>query len=238
MTAGFSILIVAFCLVADPYEIWHIYPSQGFNLYSVKGENIERLTKPLNFIFHHKNSQAVIFGTSRSDYALNPKTWEFLTNNETYNFAVTSATIYEQRRYLEHALANDFEIKEVILCVDFFTFFDNQKHQQKKIMPGFDDEQICKSLPTLENLQKIIFSWEAVKDSVLNVRHNFSQSPKFSCHDFNGKFSEDYISYHYGDNEKNFLNILRMWRKDIDFDGAFLYEDATKDFQKIVELCE
>ena len=98
MTAVFSVLTVAFCLIADPYEIWHIYSRQGFNLYSVKGENIERLTKPLNFILHHKDAQTIIIGTSRADLSLESETWKSLTGNETYNFGVTSATIYEQKR--------------------------------------------------------------------------------------------------------------------------------------------
>ena len=72
-------VIVTLCVVADPYEIWHIYSRQGFNLYSVKGKNIERLTKPLNFILHHKNSETIIFGSSRADFALNPTFWENLT---------------------------------------------------------------------------------------------------------------------------------------------------------------
>ena len=236
ITAVFSILTVAFCLVTDPYEIWNIYSRQGFNLYAFKGENTERLTKPLSFILHHKNTQTIIIGTSRPDLALNPETWKNLTGNETYNFGVTSATIYEQRRYIEHIFSNGENIEEVILCVDFFNFIDNPQHQQLKCNPGFDDEQIGKSFPTLTNLQKTIFSWDAVKDGFLTVQNNFNEQTNYPCHELNGKFSEEYLNKSY--NRKDvFLDILYIWKKNINFADAYIYEESFKYFQQMVELC-
>lgn len=232
-----SIAIAALCAVADPYEVWHIYARQGFNLYSVKGELIERLTKPLNFILHQTDSQAVILGSSRADFALSPKLWEDLTGRKTYNFAVTSAITYEMRRYVEFAAANDKNLQEIILCVDFFAFVDNPSHDILKIIPYTDEKNFEDSLPSLENLQKILFSWNAIKDSFTNCRYNLEQSPDFLCHDLDGKFSEKYIVYHYNKPNSSFMGILDSWNNSIDFSTVALKDTAFKDFQKIVELC-
>ena len=135
---GISFVIVSFCILADPYEVWHVYSRQGFNLYSVKAKDVTRLNKPMNFIFHHKNAQALILGSSRPDIALDPKIYQSLTDNDTYNFSVLLEKVYESRRYLEHALANSSEIKEVIYCVDFFCFINNPQNQFTKFVAGFD----------------------------------------------------------------------------------------------------
>lgn len=223
--------------MTDPYEIWKFYSRQGFNLYSNKGENIERLTKPLNFIFHQA-PQTIIFGSSRADYSLDPNSWKMLTGRETYNFAVTSGTLYEMRRYFEHALENDERLEEIIICVDFYTFVDNETHQAKSTMAGYDDEQIGKKIPTLTNLQKTLFSWESLKDGVTNSLDNMRNKYDFPCHDLNGKFSEGYIAQKYKDNsDEKFLNILRQWQRSLDFSSAYLNEESFQEFQRVINLC-
>jgi hypothetical protein len=238
ISAGVSILVAIFCIIADPYEIWHIYSHQGVNLYSVKGENIERLTKPLNFMLHHKDAQTVILGSSRADYALNPATWENLTGNKTYNFAITSATIHENFHYLNYVISDNKNLKEVIFCVDFFAFIDNPEQHFLKILPIFEADKAGKFLPTLQNFQKILFSWDAVKDSYKNFEKNSVENLNFPCHDFNGKFSEGYISYHYEYNDSKFFDVFNMWNEKIDFSTISILDDALKDFQSSVELCK
>ena len=237
ISIGISILTATFCAIADPYEIWHFYNRQGFNLYSVKGENIERLTKPLNFILHNSDAQTIIFGSSRADYALNPMTWENLTGNKTYNFAVTSATIHENLRYLEYAVANDKNLQEIILCVDFFSFVDNPEQHFCKILPVFEENRLGKFLPTLQDFQKILFAWDAIKDTYNNFEKNSAENFNFACHDLNGKFSEGYIAYHYGGDDSKFMDVFKMWTEKVDFSTLKLLDNAFKDFQSIVELC-
>ena len=235
---GISFVIVSFCILADPYEVWHICSRQGFNLYSVKGENIERLTKPMNFIFHHKNSQTIILGSSRSDIAINPETWQNLTDNETYNFSVFVARIYELYRYLEHTANIDKKIENVILFADFFSFIDSPK-KFPKFIKGFDDEQIGRKFPTLSNLQNLIFSWNVVKDVFLNCKENFEEKPNYPCHELNGRCSEGHLIKKFtGEDYSNFLHDCFLWQEVVDFPNVFLDEEQFQSFQKIVELCK
>lgn len=238
LSVGISLLVTTFCIIADPYEIWHVYSKQGFNIYSSKGENIERLTKPLNFMLHHTDAQTIIFGSSRADYSLNPVTWENLTGNKTYNFAVTSATIHESFRYLEYAVATDKKLNEVILCVDFFSFVDNPEQHFFKILPVFEENRLGKFLPTLQDFQKVLFSWDAIKDSYKNFEKNSAENLNFSCHDLNGKFSEAYIDYHYSNPDMSFLGIFKAWNESVDFSTLALLENALKDFESFVKLCQ
>lgn len=237
ISTAISIFVAAFCVIADPYEIWHIYSRQGVNLYSVKGENIERLTKPLNFFIHHKNAQTIILGSSRADYSLNPATWENLTGSKTYNFAVASATMHENFRYLEYIIENDKNLDEIILCVDFFTFVDNPNNDIFNIIPPFEENKLGKFLPTLQDFQKILFSWDAIKDTYKNFEKNSAENLNFPCHDFNGKFTDEYLVYHYKSYNLGFNYVFDMWNERIDFSTAEILEDAVKDFQAAVKLC-
>ena len=238
ISVAISIFIAAFCIIADPYEIWHIYSRQGINLYSVKGENIERLTKPLNFILHHTDAQTIILGSSRADYAFNPDVWENLTSNKTYNFSVASATMHENFRYLEYVISNDKNINEIILSVDFFSFVDNPKKDMSKFLPEFEEDKLGKLLPTLQNLHKILFSWSAIKDSYENFKKNSAENMNFPCHNLNGKFSEGRIAYHYGYNDSKFNAIFNTWNELIDFSTVSLLDSEIKAFQAAVALCK
>ena len=237
ITVFISSFVITLCCIADPYEIWHFYTIQGFNLYSVKGENIERLTKPMNFIIHQRDAQSLMMGSSRVDYAFNPKTWETLTGRKTYNFGVTSTVVYEIRRYIEYSAANDKNLNEIILCLDFFSFLDMPDQDLVNIIPFKDEKQFEDSLPSLANLQKVILSWNALKDSFDNFTQNYEQNYNFSCHDLNGKFSEEYIAYHFGENEQNFIGIFETWNKLFKFSDRSIKMSVMQDFKKIIEFC-
>ena len=237
MTLAISSVIVTLCIIADPYEIWHIYSRQGFNLYSVKGRKVERLTKPLNFILHNKNSQTIIFGSSRADFAMNPKHWENLTGRKTYNFAVTNTTVYEMRRYLEYSATNDKNLQEIILCVDFYSFVDTPEEDILKILPYKDEKTFEESLPSLSNVQKVLFSWDAIKDSYNNCKQNSKKMYDYPCHNLDGKYSEKHIENLYGKDNSKFFKIFNFWKKKINFSEVALKNSAFEDFQKIVELC-
>lgn len=237
ISAGISIFIISFCIIADPYEIWNIYPRQGLNLYSFRGVHIERLTKPMNFILRHTEDKAIIIGSSRSDFCFSPVTWENLTGNTTYNFSVASSAIHEELKYFEYALEHNQNIKEVILCVDFFSFVDNPERQILKSLPPFDENKFGKFLSTLQDLQKILFSWESVKDSVINIQKNYTESPNYRCHDLNGKFSEGHILAHSSVEDSKFFGLIELWNNSYNFSTVELLEDSLKDFQRITELC-
>lgn len=237
ITVGISFFVVTLCFIADPYEIWHFHTRQGFNLYSVKGENIERLTKPMNFMLYHRDAQALMMGSSRVDYALNPKHWELLTGHKTYNFAVTSALVYELRRYVEYAIDNDKNLEEIILGLDFFVFLDIPDQDVVDIIPFKDEKQFEESLPSLDNLQKVLFSWNAIKDSFDNCKENHEKNYDFFCHDLDGKFSEGYISAHYKKSEHSFTKIFEFWQKQFNYTERSIKEETFQDLKKIIDIC-
>ena len=150
---------------------------------------------------------------------------------------MTNATIYEIRRYLEYAATNDKNLQEIILCADFFQFVDNPNQDIFKVLPYKDEKTFEDSLPTLANFQKVLFSWNAIKDSFNNCSKNFKKSYDYPCHDLNGKFSEKHIENLFGKNNAKFFKIFNFWKTKINFSEVALQNSALEDFQKIVEFC-
>lgn len=79
----------------------------------------------------------IITGSSRADIGLNPRE-EFFPGMRPYNFALSAATIYEQRRTLEFAQAVH-PLKKAIITLDLFTFnalkVDNKQFDPERLSP-------------------------------------------------------------------------------------------------------
>ncbi len=76
--------------------------------------------------------QALILGTSRAEVGLEPTHpgWQY---ERVYNLGLPQASIYETKRYFEHALYAG-ELKQVVLALDFFQF-----NPELAPLPGFKE---------------------------------------------------------------------------------------------------
>lgn len=113
-----------FCVVAlnyliNPYSIYTAPRLDGINNNKPLLFKYLRLTKAYAVL--HKKPDALIIGSSRTEHGLNPEHPAILGKYNSFNLALTGASIYENLRYLQHA--NSVEpLKMVVLAVDYFQF--------------------------------------------------------------------------------------------------------------------
>lgn len=109
---GFLMFAATVNFATNPLGIYGsegVFPAASTYSRIHKIESVKRL-KP----------DVIITGSSRADIGLNPKE-EFFPGLRPYNFALSAATIHEQRRTLEFA-QTVHPLKKAVITLDFFAF--------------------------------------------------------------------------------------------------------------------
>ena len=122
------IIITAFNLIIDPYGIFNLVARNGININKPANATHARLFKAAEL--RRKRPTTICIGSSRVDYGISPETLKFYTNDvSAYNASISSASIYEILRYVQHAWAVNNELKNVVVGLDFFAFDINDTVQ-------------------------------------------------------------------------------------------------------------
>ena len=102
-----------FNIVVDPYDVFntpnflginHSKPRKGYNDRLYKATDIIRI-KPVT----------VLMGSSRTQQALDTNYLALENHQPAYNLGLNGINIYELRRYLQHAIANQKDLDLVII---------------------------------------------------------------------------------------------------------------------------
>ncbi len=153
----------SFNMFVDPYGVYNKkIIVDGLNHYKPNKENNDRLYKAVDIINLKPNT--ILLGSSRIKRGLDPNHQSLESLSPVYNLGLNGANIYELRRYLEHTLANNKNLKRVILGLDFFMFNDDLDNQasfaeyrlEKKHIALKDFLNTTLSLDTLEVSKKTI----------------------------------------------------------------------------------
>jgi len=118
---GLAGLVIFFNYKVDPYDIYQAERKHGFNQYVVYASgHSQRMVKARQI--SRLKPELLILGTSRADKGLEPE-HPLLKNisPNSYNAAVGGGTIYEMKRYLEHALQYN-KVSTIILGLDIEMF--------------------------------------------------------------------------------------------------------------------
>jgi hypothetical protein len=86
-----------------------------------------------------------------------------------YNLGITGANIYEARRYFEHAIANNPNVKKAVIGLDFFMFGKGKKNQL-----DFLENRLLISHITLQDKLNSSFSWGPTRASLKTMIINQS----------------------------------------------------------------
>ena len=225
-----------FNYLVDPYNIWHAYRRIGFNQFPIKAEDMDRLIKPIEMT--RIKPHTVFIGHSQVVWCIEPSTYTGLTGNSAYNFAMLGSGIYEMRRCLEHAIASDDELKEVYLCVNFDMFAANKNHRIGRKKGDFDEEQIGKSYITGQNIEKTIFSWKAIEDSLETVRENNKNRYDFPYYTMGGRWHDKVIEHYFHRRQWGFnASLLVMARLDYYYEDMQFDEELFDELKKCLEMC-
>jgi hypothetical protein len=228
-------MIASFNILADPYEVWHVYDKVGFNRYAVKGEALERMMKPLSLL--QQKPQTVFFGTSISNLGLDPSYYEELTGKHAYNMAVDSGRIYEIRRYIEYAAQVDPNFDEAVVELNITMFYADAEDQAGGTKEnGFDEHQLNSRSMRPETFAKLALSFDACRDSWDNLLLNYRERPAYRAHETDGQISEGQKEKLYGSNdfykflELNIRNMSQIQHK-------ALSEKKMSELKKIMDFC-
>ena len=233
-------LAAAVNAIADPYDVWGIYRKVGFNMYSPKVEEVERLAKPIDFLHFAPQPEVVFLGTSQVLHGIDADAYRGMTGQPSYNFALRGATLYEQRRCLEHVLAADPELKEVIIGLTYALFIDGDHYVLEKEAPAFLDNEAQYGTTHLTgtNLAKTLLSSDALRDSLKKIRLNRKQPRTHSYCMASGKVYDgsmlDFCQRDYW----HFNRTLTRMQQAGNYVGPRRKESSYEELRRMLALCE
>ncbi|HAX78240.1 MAG TPA: hypothetical protein DCY88_21075 [Cyanobacteria bacterium UBA11372] len=143
---------------------------------------------------------------------------------------LNGANPYEQLRYLEHAIANNKNLKTVIIGIDFFMFNANNTNQ-----PGFTEERLEKQNISLQDTINVVFSIDALSSSLETLNSSRNTQNK------EGDSLKGFMPYKNIDLGKKvtdwrFVNSYQVYFKN--HAKYQLSEKYLADFKTFVETCK
>lgn len=220
-------------IVVDPLGIWNTPVYAGFNLSKPDKENHIRIFKAYDI--KRFRPKVIFLGTSIAyEDGLDPLYYQTITKEPAYNLALPGANMYELKRYFQHALYYQPELKQVIIGLDFFTFNEYKPNQ-----PDFSEEVLEKNAALNQELLNTVFSWQAVKASVKTIYLNYKQ-PDFQYFYSNGQMTEVAIKRLIGDRSQKdiFKGSIEGYLTYPDVYGTFrISRNRLNDLKAVVAIC-
>ena len=118
--------------LVDPFEIFNSKKVVGFNKYKPESDRRQRLSKA--YVIEKNCPENLIMGNSRA-LAI-PSNYDAWPYKNIYNYAISSTSMYETFRHLQHATAS-CDINSVILSIDFLMFEKDAGHAA-----GFKEQRL------------------------------------------------------------------------------------------------
>jgi hypothetical protein len=220
------LLVGVFNWLVDPYDVFNTPNFWGINQIKPKKDNNDRLFKATDII--RLKPKTILMGSSRTKQGLNPEHLAFKTKQPVYNLAINGPNFYEVRRYIEHAIASQPDLKEIVLGVDFFMFNDRLDNQ-----PSFLEKRLEKKHLISSDLLNTLFSLDTVSVSQETIKANFKESELDKSYGENGFMPNRNAND--GNTDWRFqqsINLYFTLHSDYQFSERY-----WSDFKALVELC-
>ena len=215
----FTILGINFTI--DPYGI---YGSNFFKFKKITQSGKMRFIKPI--IVKNIKPKSIVLGTSRAEHGFNTDHEYF--QKPSYNFGLTSASMYEATTNLKYAIKQG-QLTEVLLVLDYRMFNDKNQKQVEEFDHYFDGSR---------EKYHYLYSLDTFKDSLRTIFKSYK--PFFLYHQ-NGSINHKYEieklkklkSQLIAMNgyEKNYYKLLKK---------EYIYKDTKKssfkDFDELIKL--
>ncbi len=147
---GQSITIASINWAADPYGVMNTPIWMGFNHIKVEKNKQVRMFKAIDVI--RFKPQTIFLGFSRTEFGLDPA-HPAIADKSAYNLGLSGANMYEIRKYFEHALFVQPNLKRVILDIDLFMFSNLDENKA-----DFSESRLEKNHLTLADILTNLFS--------------------------------------------------------------------------------
>lgn len=154
----FSIVLISILtvmiinVIIDPLGVFNSRKYTHLNITNNSVDNHQRIYKFYDLMYYKPSS--IILGTSRGAI-LQANNFSRYTHDKVYNLSLSASTPYEQYEYALYCMEN-FDIKNIIITVDFFSY-----NPSLKPTPDFDKNRFKnntfydykKNLLTMDTLQ-------------------------------------------------------------------------------------
>lgn len=161
LVLGVMGVVVAINITIDAAGVWGTPTWRGFNARKAQLYLYERMAKAQAVM--RLAPRAIILGTSRARYGIDPRDFEALTGKPAYSLAMGNTHIVEQAAYFRHALFNQPKLSDVFLALDFqeFVAYDPQLLAQQ----GYDERRLLRSHLPAEDYVAHTLTWTGLVDS-------------------------------------------------------------------------
>lgn len=226
--------IVVFNLAVDPYGIIDSPKIYRLNHAKPQQEPQVRLYKAVAIT--QVRPKTILLGSSRTDVGLNPNHPVLQSSQPVYNLGILGANMYEVKRYFNHAIANQPDLNQVVLGLDFFMFNENRKNT-----PDFYEQRLEIQRISLKDMFDISFSTNTIKSSILTILANV-EDPDLTPYTENGLRNERYFINKILPNQskvkgfevslENFLTSSDLYKK------YELSESGLANLREIIDICK
>lgn len=219
--------IAAFNAVVDPYSTVKSPKIAGFNALKPKQDTNVRLFKAIDIT--RIKPKTIFLGTSRTEIGLDPAHPALANYQPAYNLGLPAANMYEARRYFEHALKNQKDLKTVIIGLDFFMF--NAFNYNKS---DFREGRLGQRGLSLKDALATKFSLNAVDSSIETILSNRKgEGSDYYANGRREKFNDVGVS-----RLDKFKKSLSTSISQPELDRSFkLSQQYLSDLKQVVELC-
>ncbi|BAU65289.1 hypothetical protein STA3757_26700 [Stanieria sp. NIES-3757] len=213
--------------IIDPYDIFNTPNFVGINHEKIKKDNNDRLFKASDII--RIKPKIILVGSSRTKQGLDPKHPVFQNQQPVYNLAINGPNFYEVRRYIEHAVANQPDLKEIVLGIDFFMFNEHLANQ-----PSFSEQRLEKKQLISSDVINALFSLDTFNISRMTMDAS-QQEP-----DLNNDYGDNGFMPNRNTNDgktdwrfEQSINLYFTLHSDYQFSAQY-----WSDFERLVKLCQ
>jgi hypothetical protein len=216
-----------FNYIVDPYDVFNTPNFFGINHDKPKKDSNDRQFKAIDIT--RIQPTTIIIGSSRTKQGIDPEHPTLAKDPSTYNLAINGPNVYEVRRYLEHAIANQPNLKEVIFGIDFFMFNANLKNQ-----PSFSESRLGIKHIAIGDAVNALFSidtYHISKETIEASLKEPNKSDRFGENGFmpNRKFNDGNTKWRFEQAIKLYFQLHSNYE---------LSDQYLNDFKKIVSLCQ
>lgn len=176
------VIIGIFDYLVNPFDIFNTVKIAGFNKNKPESDRRQRLSKA--YIIEKECPENLIMGNSRA-LAISAH-YDAWPGKSTYNYALSSANMYETYRYFQHASAS-CDIKTVLLSLDVLMFekgagAPSQFKEERLSVTKYGEKTTNRIKSYLQDSIPALISLTAFKASIRTLRKQKTMIEKtFDC---------------------------------------------------------
>ena len=233
LTGAILLSAASFNIFVDPYGIWPAPRVHQWNWSKPKQNLHQRLFRAADIAYRQPTT--VILGSSRVIYSLSPQHPALSKYQPAYNSGLSSANMYEELRYFQHALYHQPDLKLVIIGLDFFSF-----NRYIKNRPDFSESRLARPFLLSSDSLVTTLSWSVLLDSRETLKRNqATPDVQLFSRDGFGQYPEELKeTQSSGYRLKAFEHSITSHFRSPEVLGTYqISEFQLANFQKIVDIC-